>query len=82
MITSIIENLKNGIKDFTAFWSYKNGIDLKEAEFKIKVKKIEQPQKWEKDFMKKQINQTWKDGGKIIWKDKNIEYYIFDIESI
>lgn len=77
-----IIDLQNGIKDFTAFWAHKNGVDLKEAQFYIKVKKIVQPKKWEKDFLKKQMERPWIDGGKVNWYSNKIEYYLENIESL
>jgi hypothetical protein len=76
------EKLKNGVKDFTAYWAYKNSINLEDAQFNIKVKKIEQPKKWEKDFLKKQMKNQWIDGGFVNWKDKKIEFNIEDIEKL
>lgn len=67
-------NLEKGIRDFTAFWAYKNGIDLNDANFTIKVKKIDTPKSWEKDFLKKQMQKPWKDVGTARWRDK--EYFI------
>lgn len=67
-------NLEKGIRDFTAFWAYKNGADLNDATFTIKVKKIDTPKSWEKDFLKKQMQKPWKDVGTARWRDK--EYFI------
>ncbi|MFN3020010.1 DCC1-like thiol-disulfide oxidoreductase family protein [Chryseobacterium sp. TY3] len=67
-------NLEKGIGDFTAFWAYKNGADLNDATFTIKVKKIDTPKSWEKDFLKKQMQKPWKDVGTARWRDK--EYFI------
>ncbi|MFV0172835.1 DCC1-like thiol-disulfide oxidoreductase family protein [Empedobacter falsenii] len=67
-------NLEKGIRDFTAFWAKKNGIDLNDANFTIKVKKIDTPKDWEKDFLKKQMQKPWKDVGTARWRDK--EYFI------
>ncbi|MDH2206328.1 DCC1-like thiol-disulfide oxidoreductase family protein [Empedobacter sp. GD03644] len=68
------DNLKNGIRDFSAFWAHKNNVDLNDATFIIKVKKIETPTKWEKDFLKNQMEQPWKNVGKANWTNK--EFFI------
>ncbi|SEA69072.1 DCC1-like thiol-disulfide oxidoreductase family protein [Psychroflexus halocasei] len=76
------KKLENSIRDFTAFWAKKNKISLENATFEIKVKKNRVPKQWEEDFLNKQLEQPWLDGGKVEWKNK--EYYpnIKDIEKI
>lgn len=76
------EELAKGVRDFTAFWAYKNHVDLNEATFLIKVKKIDAPNGWEKDYLNKQIARPWVDGGKVYWKEKKFSSEIKDIESI
>jgi len=76
------KTLNNGVRDFTAFWAGKNGIDLKDATFLIKVKKIDSPKGWEKDFLNKQIAKPWIDGGFVQWKDNQFSAKIKDIESL
>lgn len=67
-------NLEKGIRDFAAFWAKKNNINLDNAKFIIKVKKIETPTHWEKDFLKRQMEKPWQNIGKAFWKDK--QYFI------
>lgn len=74
--------LNKSVRDFTAFWAIKNGIDMKDATFLIKVKKIDSPTGWEKDFLNKQIAKPWIDGGFIQWKDNQFSSQIKDIESL
>jgi predicted DCC family thiol-disulfide oxidoreductase YuxK len=74
--------LSSGVRDFTAFWAIKNGVDLKNATFLIKVKKIDTPRGWEKDFLNKQIVKPWIDGGFVQWKDNQFSSQIKDIESL
>ena len=76
------KTLGKGIRRFTAFWANKNGIDLNDATFLIKVKKIDIPNKWEKDFLKKQIASPWIDGGKVEWKYEEFYQSIKNIESL
>ena len=78
-------NLNSGVRDFTAFWSNKSmKIDLSDAKFLIKVKKIDglKDWQWEKDFLNKQIAKPWIDGGYVEWKDKKFISHIKDIESL
>jgi len=76
------KRLYPGVRDLTAFWAHKNNIDLNNAKFLIKVKKIDTPTGWEKDFLNRQIAKPWIDGGYVLWKNERIEYYIKDIESL
>lgn len=68
-----MEQLTEGIRDFTAFWAHKHSIDLKDATFKILVKKINVPHKWEKDFLSKQIQKPWVDAGEVKWEDSQFK---------
>lgn len=76
------KKLNNGIRDFTAFWAHKNNIDLNNATFNIKVKKIDLPKQWEKNFINIQMAQPWVDGGYIKWENYEYNSFIKDIESI
>jgi hypothetical protein len=57
------------IRKVTAFWGIKVGLNLQDAVFIIKVKEIEVPVDWKKDLRNQNLNQTWADIGKVIWKD-------------
>lgn len=76
------EKLSNGVRDFTAFWVYKNNLDLKNIRFNVKVKKIEIPEEWEKDFLKKKLAKPWISGGYVEWKNEEFYSHIKDIESL
>ena len=77
------ENLNKGVRDFTAFWAKKcMKIDLSEARFEVRVKKIDIPKGWEKDFLNKQIAKPWMDGGFIEWKDNTFISHIKNIEKL
>lgn len=73
------EKLTEGIKNFTAFWAYRNNINLKDATFEIKVKKNVEPTKWEFDFLNKQLSNPWLDAGSVKWKD---DIFTSDIKII
>ncbi|NGM63433.1 DUF393 domain-containing protein [Sphingobacterium sp. SGG-5] len=75
-------NLEKGIRDFTAFWAAKNGVDLSDAEFIVKLKKVETPHSWEKDFLKRQMEQPWQDIGLAVWKDKQYRIEIPEVEKL
>ncbi len=75
--------LNSGIERYTAFWAKKNRMtDLSEARFEVRVKKIDIPKGWEKDFLNKQIAKPWIDGGYIEWKNYQYISHIKDIESL
>ncbi|GAA4233973.1 hypothetical protein GCM10022291_12340 [Postechiella marina] len=76
------KELNKGVRDFTAFWAHKNNINLNNATFIIKVKKIESTNHWEKDFLSNQISQPWLDGGYVEWKNKEFHSHIKDIEAL
>ncbi|RLJ30909.1 putative DCC family thiol-disulfide oxidoreductase YuxK [Chryseobacterium sp. 7] len=77
------DNLKRGIRDFSAFWARMNGVCLKDAKFIIKVKKIDTlPNHWEEGFLKRQMEKPWMDVGVATWHDKKYSIDIKDIESL
>lgn len=76
------DDLKNGIRDFTAFWAKKNRVNLNDATFIIKLKKIETPKGWEKDFLKRQMEKPWQDIGTATWKDKKYSIEIPEVEKL
>ncbi len=75
-------DLERGLRDFTAFWAHKNKVNLEDATFIIKLKKIDIPTEWEKDFLEKQMEKPWKDVGMVHWKEKKFNLEIPDIESL
>ncbi|WP_375558873.1 HTTM domain-containing protein [Bernardetia sp. OM2101] len=74
--------LSNGIKRFTEFYAMKKDIDLADATFKIKVKKVDIPTEWEKDFLKNQMAKPWQDVGEATWKDGKFFIEVPNIESL
>ena len=76
------QKLCDGIQNITAFWGQKNHINLQNAQFKIKVKKIATPTAWEKDYLRKQFDTPWYDGGYVQWKNKKMISHVKIIENI
>ncbi len=74
--------LERGIRSFTAFWAHQNDVDLNRANFKIKVKRIAIPGDFEKDFLTRQIEKPWQDGGEVLWRNRNFVPRIANIEAI
>lgn len=76
------ENLNNGLKRYTAFWAHKNHVDLTNAKFLIKVKKIDSADTWKKDFLSVQHKKPWITGGYILWQENQFISHIEDIEKL
>ncbi|WP_214228883.1 DCC1-like thiol-disulfide oxidoreductase family protein [Pedobacter sp. B4-66] len=76
------QKLTDGLRDFTAFWANKNSINLKNAVFKIKVKKNLEPTRWEYDFLKKQLGNSWLDGGTVKWENNTFSANLKVIENM
>jgi hypothetical protein len=74
--------LEKGIRDFSAFWAFKNGVDLNNLFIQIHVKKVLIPKTWEKNFLRTQYKSQWLDGGYVKWCDKNFISCIKNIEEI
>ncbi|MGH8590782.1 MAG: DCC1-like thiol-disulfide oxidoreductase family protein, partial [Gammaproteobacteria bacterium] len=78
------ERLYRLIQKVTLFWGKEVGLDVSNAEFTIKLKKIRVPMDWERDLRHKNISQPWQDIGKVIWKDggMRVETRGIDIEGL
>ena len=77
-----MKKLSKGVQRYTAFWAHKNNIDLDDAKFILKVKKVESPTGWEKDFLNNQLSNPWMNGGEVRWKNKEFYPNIKDIEKL
>lgn len=76
------DHLENGIKDYTAFWAKKNGVDLTNAKFEILVKKVDVPSEWSRNFILEQESHPWISGGFVEWKDGQFYPNIKIIEDL
>jgi predicted DCC family thiol-disulfide oxidoreductase YuxK len=63
--------LKKGLKNYSIFWLKKTKKNISDSKFKLLVKKIKVPRKWEKDWLNKQISNPWLDGGSFYWDNEN-----------
>jgi predicted DCC family thiol-disulfide oxidoreductase YuxK len=75
-ITPTINNvrLRKFIMKVTAFWGQKIGLNLENAVFKIKMKKIDAPTTWVPDQLLKNFASEWVNIGTVRWIDKQISY--------
>lgn len=72
--------LEKFIRKVTAFWGTKEGIDLSEMEFTLKMKEVEAPNQWVPDLRKTNLAQPWRDIGRVLWKEGRMEMEIPEIE--
>lgn len=74
-VTPHIDNyrLYKAITKVTAFWGPRVGLDLRDATFRVKLKKIDVPMTWQAGLREKNLSGTWLDIGQVNWREKNIE---------
>jgi predicted DCC family thiol-disulfide oxidoreductase YuxK len=68
------ERVRKFIMKVTAFWGDKIGLDLNNAEFQIKLKKINAPSYWVYDQLHKNLVSQWVTVGTVKWTGKVISY--------
>ncbi|WP_411726556.1 DCC1-like thiol-disulfide oxidoreductase family protein [Methyloglobulus sp.] len=75
-VTPTINNmrLRKFVMKVTAFWGQKIGLNLENAVFKIKMKKIDAPTHWMPDQLHKNFASEWVTIGTVHWSGKEISY--------
>ncbi len=75
-VTPTINNvrLQKFIMKVTAFWGQKEGLDLDNAKFIIKMKKIDAPDTWVYDQLHKNFAAEWTTIGSATWANKVISF--------
>jgi hypothetical protein len=63
------QRLAKFIMKITAFWGNKIGLDLNQATFNIKLKKISTPTVWEYDLRNKNLQGQWQNIGAANWQN-------------
>lgn len=84
-ITPNINNtrLRKFLMKVTAFWGKKCGVDLNDAVFYIKMKKISAPTVWIYDQLHSNFNAPWQPIGEVIWSNQEISYNLpLDINTL
>jgi hypothetical protein len=76
------ERLEQGIERFTAYWAAKNGVSLADAEFRVKVKYLDDSGSWRSDFLSNQLAHPWLDGGAVKWTDEEYRPELRLIEEL
>ena len=79
-----MDQFKRGTTQYLSFWAHKNEVDLTDARFQILLKKMRPPinDDWEKNYLKKLIDQPWVHIGEVIWRDYKATVEVPDIESL
>jgi hypothetical protein len=75
------QHLATGVRDFTAFWAVRHGIDLNDASFRLLVKSYVPAQKWQRNHLLEQVNKPWQMAGTARWKNQQFECRIGNIEA-
>tara|TARA_R110002012_G_scaffold77204_1_gene195109 strand:+ start:1785 stop:3569 length:1785 start_codon:yes stop_codon:yes gene_type:complete len=68
---SVLDSLRLNtyVRDYTAFWSFKQGVDLDSTTFQVYIKKLKIPDVWEKDVYRNNIEKPWISLGTVTWRD-------------
>lgn len=75
--------LKKFIMKVTAFWGIKQGVDLENSQFIIKMKRIRAPFEWEKDLRTNNLAGDWQAIGAAQWHGKEIQINLpHDIDQL
>lgn len=70
------DRLSKFIMKVTAFWGTKVGLDLNNARFIIKHKKIVSPVQWRVNLRRENLSGDWANIGTAIWKNKHYQLKI------
>jgi len=65
--------LEAGLERLCYFWASKNGIAPSQGEFVVRVKQLEVPTSWQKNFLRDQLQHPWHEVGVIRWSDGKFE---------
>ena len=68
------QRVRKFIMKVTAFWGEQIGINLNNAQFQIKLKKIDAPTHWVYDQLHKNMAAPWVTVGTVTWTNKIISY--------
>ncbi len=67
------ERLNKFIMKVTAFWGKKVGLDLNNARFIIKHKKIVSPVEWKNNLLEDNLAGEWQNIGAAVWQNKQVK---------
>jgi predicted DCC family thiol-disulfide oxidoreductase YuxK len=78
------ERLNKFLRKVTAFWGTETGIDLRDAEFRVKLKEVRVPMDWEYDLRHRNAAQPWRDVGEVLWRNgqARIDMPKIDLEAV
>ncbi len=70
-----------GVRDFTAFWAIRHGVDLNDATFRILVKSYVPAHGWQRNHLIDQTKKPWQTAGMARWHNRQYECRIGNIET-
>lgn len=70
------QRLYKFVRKVTAFWASKLDISLDDANFAIKMKRIEVPMTWQYDLRNKNLSGEWNTIGFATWKHKQMQMHV------
>lgn len=71
-----IQRLSKLLMKVTAFWGRNSNLDLKQATFQVKLKKISAPSTWVYDLRNTNLQGEWQTIGSINWQNNNFQIAI------
>jgi len=84
-VTPNIDNtrLRKFLLKVTAFWGQKIGMDLNNAVFYVKMKKVSAPNEWVYDQLRQNFNAPWQSIGQVNWTNREVSYHLpLDINAL
>jgi hypothetical protein len=76
-----IPQLERGLIRYTMFWAQNNDVRLNDAVFRVNVKRVQVPFRWEPSLLTKNVASPWREAGKVVWHDGQAIATIASIES-
>jgi len=74
--------LEKGIRSFTAFWAQQHHVDLNNCQFRVKVKKIAEPTRWQPGFLNQQLQPVWRDAGSVTWRNQQFTAHLVNVGTL
>lgn len=74
--------LNSGILRYTAFWAGQHKLPLNDLKFEIVVKKIDDYNDWENNYLRNQIEHPWQLAGEASWLNGKFDCTLKEIEKM
>ena len=78
------QRLDKALMQLTLFWGTKEGLDVRNTEFILKMKEVRVPMEWEPGLRTYNVKQPWRDIGKVRWQDGGMRVEVpgMDLEGL